>query len=128
LDATLRGRELVRQMLTFSRRIEKGKKLLQLGNLVADTMKLLRPSIPSSIKIRIKSDGEPDFIIADPTRMEQVLMNLCANAAHAMHEKGGVLDVIVSRHMASGDGGADGVETWPLCKARDSRHGGRNDT
>ncbi|MGD0231014.1 MAG: response regulator [Syntrophorhabdales bacterium] len=96
MEAGLRGRELVKQMLTFSRRTEQKKDLLQLSSIVKESMKLLGASIPSTINIRVKVDGGSGLVLADPTQMQQVLMNLCTNAAHAMLEKGGTLDVELS--------------------------------
>ena len=91
--AGLRGRELVRQMLTFSRKTEHQKEPLQLSSLVKEVTKLLRASIPSTISIRVKAGSTSDFVLADPVQIQQVLMNLCTNAAHAMREKGGTLTI-----------------------------------
>src|SRR5208283_2266107 len=96
LEAGLRGRELVKQMLAFSRKSEHEKKPLQLSSVVQEAMKLLRASLPSTISVSVRLDGASDLILADPTQMQQVLMNLCTNAAHAMQEKGGFLDVELS--------------------------------
>ena len=59
-------------------------------------MKLLGASIPSTINIRVNADSGSGLVLADPTQMQQILMNLCTNAAHAMLEKGGTLDVELS--------------------------------
>jgi len=72
-------------------------------------MKLLRASIPSTIRIRTRVGTESSFVLADPTQMQQVLMNLCANAAYAMRETGGALTVEVSDFVVSADGRADGM-------------------
>ena len=93
LEAGLRGRELIKQLLTFSRKTEQNKKLLQLGGIVREAVELLRASIPTSISIRADLKNEMGVILADPVQMQQVLMNLCANAVCAMQEKGGVLDI-----------------------------------
>jgi PAS domain S-box-containing protein len=92
MTAGIRGKELVKQILTFSRQEKQEKILLHLGNLVREILAFLRPSIPASIEIRkdLQSDAK---VMADPTQIQQVLMNLCSNAAHAMDEKGGVLEV-----------------------------------
>jgi len=96
LEAGLRGRELVKQMLTFCRKTEQKKELLQLSGIVRESMKLLGASIPSTVTIGVKVDSESGLVLADPTQMQQVLMNLCTNAAHAMREKGGTLSVELS--------------------------------
>ena len=93
MEASLRGRELVKQMLTFSRKSEQVKKPVHLAAIVRETVRLIRATIPSTISIRIDASGEPGPVLGDPTQMQQVLMNLCTNAAHAMREKGGVLDI-----------------------------------
>jgi PAS domain S-box-containing protein len=101
MEAGLRGRELVKQLLTYSRKSEQEKVPLQLGSLVRETMNLLRASTPSTINIRVKVDNKSGFILADPAQMQQVLMNLCANAAHAMREHGGTLDVELGGYSLS---------------------------
>ena len=96
MAAGLRGRELVRQMLTFSRKTDHGKEPLQLSGLVKEATKLIRASIPSTISIRARAGSASDFILADPGQIQQILMNLCTNAAYAMREKGGTLDIELS--------------------------------
>jgi PAS domain S-box-containing protein len=116
LEAGLRGRELVKQMLAFSRKSEQEKKPLQLSDVVREAMKLLRASIPSTISVRVKADGASDLVFADPTQMQQVLMNLCTNAAHAMQEKGGKLDVELSALRISEHENADGMKPGPYVR------------
>jgi len=93
LKGAYRAKDLVEQILTFSRNADVKKKPLNLGNLVKDTMQFLRASIPSTIKI-VKQENIPTaFVWADETSIHQILMNLCTNAAHAMQEDGGELVV-----------------------------------
>ncbi|MCD4743388.1 MAG: cache domain-containing protein [Desulfobacteraceae bacterium] len=87
-----RAAELVQQILTFSRKSEYEKHPLFLHIVVKEALKLLRSSIPSTIEIR-ESFSSTAKIIADPTQMHQVVMNLCTNAYHAMGETGGFLTV-----------------------------------
>jgi len=94
--AGLRGRDLVRQMLTFSRKSDHDKEPLQLSGLVKEATKLIRASIPSTITIRVRAGSASDFILADPVQIQQILMNLCTNAAYAMREKGGTLGIELS--------------------------------
>ncbi|MEJ5360383.1 MAG: PAS domain S-box protein [Desulfobacterales bacterium] len=84
LAASGRARELVKQILAFSRRGLQEKILLNLKPIVKETAQFLKSTLPSSIEIRpiIPTDLPP--VLADPTQMQQVLMNLCTNAAHAM--------------------------------------------
>jgi len=92
-EAGIRGRELVKQMLTFSRKTEQEKKPLLLSSIVKETAKLLRASTPTTISIKVDVKNESGLVLADPVQIQQVLMNLCTNAAYAMREKGGVLEV-----------------------------------
>jgi len=93
LKAGFRGRDLVRQILTFSRRGEQEKTGLHLSPLIQETFKLLRSSIPTTIEMKLDLDANRDFVYADPSQIQQIIMNLCTNAFHAMREKGGTLEV-----------------------------------
>jgi PAS domain S-box-containing protein len=93
LTASRRATDLVRQILTFSRREEKEKEPVQIALILKEGLKLLRSSLPSSIDIVSKIEAIDSFILADPTQIHQVIMNLCTNAAHAMKEKGGIMEV-----------------------------------
>lgn len=108
LEAGLRGRELVNQMLTFSSRGEQQKVPLLVSNVVKEAMKFVRPSLPSTIDINVSLRREPGPVMADPGQIQQVIVNLCNNAAHAMRQKGGILDVELSDFNAgeSGEGPA----------------------
>jgi nitrogen-specific signal transduction histidine kinase len=96
--AGLRAKDLVRQILTFSRQAEQERKPLQICTIVNEALKLLRSSLPSTIEIKFKNDLGPagGIVMADPTQIHQVLLNLCTNAAHAMRAKGGTLSVELS--------------------------------
>jgi CheY-like chemotaxis protein len=88
----------VKQILTFSRQTEQERKPVRVARTVKEALKLLRSSLPSTIEIRqdISPLSERAVVLADPTEIHQVLMNLCTNAAHAMREKGGILSVTLS--------------------------------
>jgi signal transduction histidine kinase/ActR/RegA family two-component response regulator len=96
MEAGLRGRELIRQMLAFSRKTDQDKKPVQLSSIIRETMKLLRASIPTTVSIKVDIKSEPGVVLADLVQVQQVLMNLCTNAAYAMREKGGTLNVELS--------------------------------
>ena len=91
--ASERARDLVKQILAFSRQTEREPVPLKMGLIIKEALKLLRSSIPTTIEIQQQIMTDSDAILADPTQMHQVIMNLCANAFHAMREKGGVLEV-----------------------------------
>jgi PAS domain S-box-containing protein len=95
LKAGLRGRELVRQILTFSRKSKAEYRVVVVGALARETFKLLRASLPTSISMSLNLEAEADAVYADPSQIQQVLMNLCTNAAYAMRETGGKLDISV---------------------------------
>ena len=87
-----RAKDLVKQILTFSRQAERERKPIQPKLMCKEVIKFLRASLPTTIEIRQEVDCD-SLVIADPTQIHQLLMNLCTNAGHAMGEKGGVLSV-----------------------------------
>jgi PAS domain S-box-containing protein len=93
LTAGRRAKDLVRQILAFSRQTERARTSIHLHLLVEEALALLRAALPSTITIRPVIDRNAGAVLADPTQMQQVLINLCTNAAHAMRETGGVLEV-----------------------------------
>jgi PAS domain S-box-containing protein len=93
LTAGRRAKELVQQILMFSRQTEQGRRPVHLDMIVKEVLRLLRASLPSTIVIEQEISLEPMTVLADPTQMHQVLMNLCANAEYAMRASGGTLAV-----------------------------------
>ena len=93
LTAGRRARDLVQQILAFSRQTELTRTSIQLHLLVEEALALLRAALPSTITIQPIIDRNAGAVLADPTQMQQVLINLCTNAAHAMREAGGVIEV-----------------------------------
>jgi len=91
--ACLRARDLVRQILAFTRRTEQSRIPVEIGPLFKESLKLLRASIPTTISIQQRILSESTTVVADPTQLSQVLLNLCTNAVHAMAEEGGTLEV-----------------------------------
>jgi PAS domain S-box-containing protein len=97
LAAGMRGRELVRRVLTFSRRADSDKRPLSLNAITMETVNLLRSALPPYIDIRVKENDSPDVVLADAIQMEQVIMNLCTNAVHALEGKeGGVISIEIT--------------------------------
>lgn len=92
-EAGERAKDLVNQILTFSRQTEHERQPVKIHPIVKEALKLLRASLPTTIEIRQNIDTNCGIILADPTQIHQIMMNLCTNAFHAMREKGGVLDV-----------------------------------
>ncbi len=93
LTAGERARDLVRQILAFSRQTEEERKPIQISHTVKEVLKFMRASLPATIELRTTVDKDLGIILADPVQIHQVLMNLCTNAHHAMREKGGLLEV-----------------------------------
>ncbi len=91
--ASLRARDMVRQILRFSRQDNQEVRPIQIRPIIEDALKLIRSSIPTTIEIRQKFSAHTEAILADPTQINQILLNLCTNATHAMRESGGVLEV-----------------------------------
>lgn len=91
--ASLRAKDLVNQILTFSRQAPQEPKPYKLALIIKEVLKMLRASIPSTIEIRQNIAADLSLVMTDPTHIHQVVMNLCTNAAHAMKEKGGQLEV-----------------------------------
>ena len=88
-----RARDLVAQILAFSRQSERETQPVRVQSVVKEALKLLRGSIPATIEIKEDIDSTCAPVLADPTGLHQILMNLCTNAYHAMQEKGGLLAV-----------------------------------
>ncbi|MDX2498891.1 MAG: ATP-binding protein, partial [Deltaproteobacteria bacterium] len=101
LKAGSRAKDLVKQILTFSRQTEQELKPVQINQIIRETLKLLRASLPTTIKIShdIQSDSA---VLADSTQIHQVIMNLCTNAAHAMRSSGGQLNIELSDVVLGG--------------------------
>ena len=93
LKASTRAKDLVKQILTFSRQSYQERNPLLIKPLVEEALRMMRMSLPAAIEIRhnLKSGLSP--VLSDPSQIDQVLMNLCTNAGHAMQDSGGVLEV-----------------------------------
>ncbi|BCS95214.1 hypothetical protein DSLASN_08460 [Desulfoluna limicola] len=93
LKAGNRARDLVAQILAFSRQSETEHIPFQPASIIKEGVKMLRASLPSTIIIKENINPECGVIVSDPTQMNQVLINLCTNAFHAMEKEGGILTV-----------------------------------
>ncbi len=122
-----RAKDLVNQILAFSRQGMQERKPMDIKPIVKEALKFLRASLPTTIEIRQEIEEDPGTIEADPTQVYQVLMNLCTNAAHAMSDHGGVLEVLLNK--VDLDGGISspsmGLEPGPFLRLRvsDTGHG-----
>jgi len=93
LSASRRARDLVHQILTLARQTQETARPVHCGRIVEDVVRLLRATIPAFIEIRVNLCDRGGIILADPTHVHQVVLNLCTNAYHAMRDQGGVLEV-----------------------------------
>lgn len=93
--AAKRARDLVKQILTFARKGKEDRIVLRSSLIIKETIKFLRSTIPTTIDIQYYDKAEKDTIFSDPAHINQIIMNLCTNAAYAMSEKGGLLEVTI---------------------------------
>ncbi|MBU1984098.1 PAS domain S-box protein [bacterium] len=93
IQAANRAKDLVRQILTFSRQAEQERMPVGFQFVVKEALKLMRASLPTTIGIEEHIDVNCPEVLADPSQLHQVLMNLCTNAAHALRDEGGILEV-----------------------------------
>jgi PAS domain S-box-containing protein len=124
-EAGLRGRNLVRRMLAFSRQAEQERTPLKLSSAIEETVKLLGGSIPATVDVRMKIESESGFILADPVQLQQVIMNLCTNAAYAMRNNGGVLQIELSDYSVAPSSPSGGMKAGSYMKlvVRDTGEG-----
>ncbi len=115
IKAGFRARELVKQILTFSRQTEREVRPIIIQPILKETLKFLRSSLPATISIEQRLPPGDRYILADPTQVQQIVMNLGANAGHSMRNTGGELEVALSDvEISSGDDAPDSrIEAGP---------------
>jgi PAS domain S-box-containing protein len=125
--ACQRARDLVKQILTFSRQVESERRPVQATAIAKEALKLLRATLPSTIEIRARVDEGCYPVLADPTQIHQLIMNLCTNAYQAMSENGGVLEFIMRPFRVDDDQPADRPSLrkgeWLLMSVSDTGRG-----
>lgn len=95
MQAGEKAEALISQIFTFSRQGEQVLGPLQFGTFLKEALKMLRSALPTTIDIRSQINVTNRTILADPTQIHQIIMNLCSNAGDAMESKGGILEVIL---------------------------------
>ncbi len=97
-EASLRAKDLVKKILTFSRQSDQELRPVQVAPVIEEVLSLLRSTMPTTIGIHthISDESKDEIILADPIQIHQILMNLGTNAAHAMRSRGGVLSISLS--------------------------------
>ncbi|MGE5342820.1 MAG: ATP-binding protein [Candidatus Omnitrophota bacterium] len=93
IGASIRAKDMIRQILTFSRKSEKERTLIHLNEIVEEALNLMRSTLPTTIEIRKNLPHMKNPVRANTSEIHQIMMNLCANAAHAMKNTGGILSV-----------------------------------
>ena len=104
-----RARDMVKQILTFSRREEGRRAKIKIIPVLKEVLKMLRSTIPTTIDIQQNLEAESGTVLADPTQIQQILLNLGTNAAHAMRDMGGTLKV----SLVQEDFDLDAAEEYP---------------
>lgn len=101
LDAAYRQKDLVKQILSFSRRSEQKFSPIKIVPLIQETIKFIRSSLPSSIEIWSHVSARTDAIMGDSTQILQVIMNLCKNAADALKSRKGLIEISLDEETVS---------------------------
>ena len=96
-QGSMRAKELVRQILTFSRHSTSLKEPLSMSAVIAEAAKLIRATLPATIEIKQNISSTPGIILGDPTQIHQVIINLCTNAAQAMKDSKGVIEISLQK-------------------------------
>ena len=127
ITAGRKSRELVHQLLTFSQQSDQVRRPLSLHSLVKESLKLLRPTIPSWIELRERIASSTRPISADTTQMHQLILNLLENAFHAMRQTGGILEIqLQDKDLAADQVAPDGrlaAGCYACLTVRDSGEG-----
>ncbi len=95
LIAANRAKDLVKQILAFSRQTDEERAPVKVGAVVKEAVKFLRATIPSSIEMKVQIPEASGAVLANSVELHQIIMNLCTNAVHAIGEHGGVLEIDV---------------------------------
>jgi two-component system, cell cycle sensor histidine kinase and response regulator CckA len=125
--ASLRAKDVVKQLLSFSRKSRENRHPINIVPVVAESLKLLRSSVPANIEFRQNILRNSYTILAEPTQIHQIMINLCTNAVHAMEKTGGYLDITLENMEIY----SENTELYPDLKTgkylklsiRDSGHG-----
>ncbi len=96
LNSSTRAKDLVKQILAFSRKNQEERRPLQIDTIAKEVAKLFRSTTPTTIEIKLNIEESSCMVNADPTQIHQIVMNLCTNAVYSMQDNGGVLGIDLS--------------------------------
>jgi len=113
LTSAHRAKELVKQILAFSRQSTVDRMAIKIQPLIKESLKMLRASLPSTIAIKEDISPQCGAILADPTQIHQIVMNLCTNAFHALETTGGLLSIEVNTASIDSQTSLDGRDIPP---------------
>ncbi len=102
-NASARAKDLVRQILAFSRQEAEAKSLMNLRSAIEEGMRLLRATLPTSVGLDFQHAPDVPAVLANPTKFQQVLLNLCTNAWHAMEDQPGRISLVLDRVLVGAD-------------------------
>ncbi|MCE5251075.1 PAS domain S-box protein [bacterium] len=112
IKSSLRAKNLIEQILTFSRQTGQGKRPVNILPIVKETLKLIHATFPSTIRICEHIKSNRDVILCDPVQINQIILNLCNNAAYAMKDRGGTLEISMDNVMIDNDA----INKYPVLK------------
>lgn len=102
-NAAEKSKALVEQILIFSRQIEEKRQKVDIEEILNNSLKLLQTSVPSNVMVKINLDNKKYYVAADPTHIQQIIINLCTNALQAMQGKGGLLEISLKQQYLGSD-------------------------
>jgi PAS domain S-box-containing protein len=123
--ASERAKELVRQILTFSRRGQPQRTLIHPGVEVIEATRLLRVTVPAGVEMETVADPATPAIQADATHLHQIIINLVTNALHALPQRGGRIDILVGPAVITPVQATPNLPAGEYCRltTRDNGHG-----
>lgn len=113
MTAGNRAKDLIKQILTFSRHTEEEKSPVRLVSIIKESVKLMKASLPANIEIRSNISSESGTVMASLSQMHQVLINLCTNAGYAMRDSGGILTIDLKEILVSESQDHSETELYP---------------
>jgi len=93
--ASFRARDVVKQLLSYSRKNKEELKAVDMAPVLKESLKLVRSTLPASIEIRDNLPDSTETVLADTTQINQIIINLCTNAAHAMPDEKGIIEIFI---------------------------------